>query len=559
MLRVVYLDKFLMKTHSRFHPAWFVSVALIVATLACNFGAPDDVDIRPTPNTRSNESPTPVPTSGGLSAQERDNLIAATVQIYGLQRNREGELTPLYSGSGTIISRNGLILTNAHVASPASQGDTESEPEALAVGLLEAEDKPAVFSYLAEVKAVDGFLDLAVLQIVSTLDGNTIDPSDLKLPFVRLGNSDEVHVGDHLNIFGFPGIGGETLTFTAGNVSGFTSEDPIGDRAWIKTDATISGGNSGGLGASDAGEIIGVPTIASSGAAGDITDCRVVQDTNGDGALDNQDTCIPIGGFINALRPVKLALPLIEAAKHGVTYDSPYQTSAVATAEGSGNEAFSEIVWYTVDEDGNFQDAVTTYPSDVTTLVATFDFSGMTDGQAWSEIWTHDGEEAYTGESVWDQGKKGEYYTYLQNKGEAMPEGEYHVELYAGSFETLLVQGTVTVGGTDTTTSPPAPEGEIQLSGTIYDSDTNNGIEGALVIVLKPGLTYDQWNGLDNDILASVQTDRRGEFTLPIKLERNVAYTIVVNAEGYRTKFGDELIWNDQDEADYQFDVALSQ
>ncbi|MFO3796684.1 MAG: hypothetical protein ACK8QZ_05275, partial [Anaerolineales bacterium] len=38
---------------------------------------------------------------------------------------------------------------------------------------------------------------------------------------------------------------------------------------------------------------------------------------NGDGKINSEDVCIPIGGFINALRPVNLALPLIEAAQRG--------------------------------------------------------------------------------------------------------------------------------------------------------------------------------------------------------------------------------------------------
>ena len=38
-------------------------------------------------------------------------------------------------------------------------------------------------------------------------------------------------------------------------------------------------------------------------------------DTNGDGKIDENDTCIPIGGFINALRPVNLAKELIDEAR----------------------------------------------------------------------------------------------------------------------------------------------------------------------------------------------------------------------------------------------------
>ena len=136
---------------------------------------------------------------------------------------------------------------------------------------------------------------------------------------MTLGDSDSVEIGDSLQILGYPGIGGETITFTEGAVSGFTSDRSVEGRAWIKTDATIAGGNSGGMAANALGELIGVPTIAASGAeGGDIVDCRPVADTNRDGSIDQFDTCVPIGGFINGLRPVNLALPLIAAAQSGV-------------------------------------------------------------------------------------------------------------------------------------------------------------------------------------------------------------------------------------------------
>jgi len=48
-----------------------------------------------------------------------------------------------------------------------------------------------------------------------------------------------------------------------------------------------------------------------------IVDCRPLADTNRDGYIDDNDTCVPTGGFINALRPITLAMPMIEAAKAG--------------------------------------------------------------------------------------------------------------------------------------------------------------------------------------------------------------------------------------------------
>ena len=73
----------------------------------------------------------------------------------GAPQGREGHGV----GSGFIVG-DGLILTNAHVASPASQGEPDMEPDALGIAITESEDKPPVASYIAKVLAVDGYLDL---------------------------------------------------------------------------------------------------------------------------------------------------------------------------------------------------------------------------------------------------------------------------------------------------------------------------------------------------------------------------------------------------------------
>jgi serine protease Do len=542
----------------RINRFWVMLAVLALAVLACQGGGTGQ-PTTPDQPTIPQDSGSP---NDGLSQAERSHLISATVQIYGLFK-KNGQMVPGYVGSGTIISENGLILTNAHVASPASQGDTQDEPDALAIGLVESEDHAAVFTYLAEVKAVDGFLDMAVIQINSTIDGASVNPDSLNLPFVPLGNSDQVHVGDRVSIFGFPAIGGETITFTDGNVSGFTSENQIGDRAWIKTDATISGGNSGGLAANDGAQIIGIPTIASSGADTDITDCRVVQDTNGDGQLDNQDTCIPIGGFINGIRPVNLAMPLIRAAQGGQIYTSPY-SGGTATEGATGKEQMGSVTWYLTDEQGNLTDPVSTYSYGVNILVAAFDFSGFVNGEAWGDKWFMDGSKIYEGTYKWDQGEKGNYFTYINTTdNKPFPDGTYKVEIYAGNGNAPLTQAAVNVGsgGTGTPSQPTNPTNGVTIYGSIYDSDSNKPIVNAYVFVLKPGVTYDQWsnnNYAQSNVYSSTQSDAKGNYRMPDSLRRGTGYTVVASIQGYYDQYGDNLTWTDQDPSEYQMDIGMS-
>ncbi len=544
-----------MKPHSKFRILGALAVLALV-TLACI----GQNGVKTPPTAVPPVQPTPDSQNTGPVTLSRSDLISATVQIYGL-RSENGQLTPMYSGSGTIISPNGLILTNAHVASPAAQGEPDYEPDALAIGLMDQEDQPPVFQYFATVKAVDGYLDLAVIQVSTTMDGADVNPASLHLPYVPLGNSDDLHIGDHISIFGFPGIGGETITFTDGSVSGFTAEESVGDRAWIKTDATIAGGNSGGLAANDTGTIIGVPTIASSGAAGDITDCRVVQDTNGDGRLDTQDTCIPIGGFINGLRPVNLALPLIQAAQMGQAYASPYAGPDQPTSSGSGSESFSDVSWYSSSTDCDLGDPVNSYPSGTNAMAAAFSFNGMTDGEPWAEEWKVNGEVIYSSQYAWNLGDHGNTYTCLYNSQDGMPEGDYHLELYAGENLDLLTQSDVVVGGGGGGQTQPSGQGEVSVSGRIKDADSGNPIAGAEVYVLKPGMNFSDWKAggfLESDLYSYAKSDSNGYYALPDRLSRDVGYTFVMYVEGYPINYADDLTWTDQDPSDFTLDLSMN-
>jgi S1-C subfamily serine protease len=237
----------------------------------------------------------------------------SVVQIIAIV-DLNGERVQGWTGSGTIISNDGLILTNAHVV----MSDRYYEVVDLVVSITTEQDRPPEPMFYADVLQSDARLDLAVIKVRSDLNGGPANFSTMGIPPVPLGNSDTLQLGDPLVIIGYPGIGGETITLTRGEVSGFTAEDPYGNRAFIKTSATIAGGNSGGLAATPQGEIIGVPTQVGSGDLEDmVVDCRPLADTNRDGVVDDKDNCVPTGGFINALRPIRLAMPMIEAAKAG--------------------------------------------------------------------------------------------------------------------------------------------------------------------------------------------------------------------------------------------------
>lgn len=366
-------------------------------------------------------------------ASSAEELARAVVQIHALDSRGK----TVWTGSGTFISSSGLILTNAHVVD-----DRTGDYDTLGVAVASRSDQPAELTYLAEIVAVDYALDLAVIRIVSDLDGNAVDE---QFPFVAVGDSDSVKIGDEVRIFGFPGIGGDTITFTRGSVSGFTGDRSVGGRAWIKTDATIAGGNSGGLAVNAAGELIGVPTIVGSGAdTENFVDCRFVADTNGDGQVDSRDDCVPVGGFINGMRPVNLAMPLIEAARSGKTYVSQFEGINPQSTPGSVVDT-SKIIFDNV----VFSDGVTTgdeptgvynaLPSGVDRVCGFWDYEGMLDGVRWDAQWFVDGEMDEGGsviDDTWVGGDSGSWWVCIINEETGLADGLYELVLSVeGEFQ----------------------------------------------------------------------------------------------------------------------------
>ncbi len=492
--------------------------------------------------------PTTIPAQD--DRQIRQNLLRATVQIIALVKER-GKYQPLWTGSGSILTSDGLILTNAHVA---SDPDPNYRPDALGIAITLRSDDTPELRYLAEIRAIDYDLDLAIIQIVSDLSGNPVDPQQLRLTYVPLGDSDVLELGDLLHILGYPGIGGETITFTEGVVSGFTREPGVEGRAYIKTDATIAGGNSGGLAANLQGEMIGVPTQVGYGGAERFADCRYLADTNGDGAINENDNCIPVGGFINAIRPVNLAKPLLEAVQAGTAV--PATPTPTRPKPGkSGQASFTNLVFApAVNEYDRPTMVVTELPSGATELYACWEYAGMGDGLTWEARWYLDGqyqEEISWTPEPWKGDESGNWWISVYNEN-GLIEGIYRLELYVEGRK--LAEGSIKVGGAAKPSTTPG-EG-LYIRGYIVNANTRRGIEGALYIVLLPGVTVDDWEGDEDQVYTFAQTDIKGYFELPYPLERGETYNIIVWAEGYRPVIGEDVLIGDE-ESPLDVTVAL--
>jgi S1-C subfamily serine protease len=196
----------------------------------------------------------------------RLNVMKSVVKLRILIK-RGGRWVSRGHGSGSILTADGLILTNNHVV---QNTKTRQLYDAIAVApniTFDSAPKPVCMAFPARAIRHPS-LDLAIIKCEADMSGRPLKKR-FKWPVVTVGDSNTLIPGDALFIVGFPGVGGATITFTSGKVSGFLSDRRVGKgRAWIKTDALISGGVSGGAAFDASGKLVGVPTAYRRGRRG---------------------------------------------------------------------------------------------------------------------------------------------------------------------------------------------------------------------------------------------------------------------------------------------------
>ncbi len=414
-------------------------------------------------------------TATALASPERQEAFdavraqRATVYIMQVYDNPLGQSIVSCVGSGTLVSAGGLILTNAHIVLP---GDT-CRSDRIAIGLTVRIGEAPVAKYYAEVVAKNIGWDLAVLQIATDLDGRPIDNRTLSLPYSEVDTADASRLDDTINVVGYVTPDEKSsgaAQVVRGTISGFTAEARVGDRAWIKSNAVIPGGMSGGGAYNTDGKLIGIPTIEPARSSGGALDCRRIQDSNGDGRVDEQDTCIPVSGFINALRPARLARGLILAAQLGIS--PKMQQNAQPESGPAAPPSFSRLIFAPgVNQAGMPTNVVTGMPAGTQRLYLFFDYNNMVDGMIYELRTTLDGLLSPTfslAPATWSGGRQGLWY--IGSTAQAWPNGTYDFSLFIEG--TRVASKQITIGGP----ARPDPTFSDILFGII---DSKNDLIGA--------------------------------------------------------------------------------
>ena len=184
-------------------------------------------------------------------------LTGAHFDPAAIYRSRSPGVVTIYSvygsgggaaqGSGFVVSRDGLVLTNSHVITTAGNGNGPARPASSVYVEFQDRDRVA-----AKIVGWDVFDDVGVLRV---------DPGDHPLRPLPLGDSGRVEVGEPVAAIGSP-FGNENslavgvVSATLRSVESLTSQYNLVDA--IQVDAPINHGNSGGPLFDSDGRVIGI-------------------------------------------------------------------------------------------------------------------------------------------------------------------------------------------------------------------------------------------------------------------------------------------------------------
>jgi len=158
-----------------------------------------------------------------------------------------GPRTQRGQGSGIIIDKSGIVLTNSHVVNGATKVTVRLTDKRVLEGKVVGQDE---------------LLDLAVVKV---------DTKGKEVPVAELGDSDQVQPGEWAIAVGNPlGLDNTVTLGIVSSINRSSAEVGLADKRldFIQTDCAINPGNSGGPLINDRGQVIGVTTAIRANAEG---------------------------------------------------------------------------------------------------------------------------------------------------------------------------------------------------------------------------------------------------------------------------------------------------
>ena len=211
-------------------------------------------------------------------------VARATLNIWMLDSNDD----VCGGGSGALIENGKYLVSNAHVIDIAHDGDASlSDCTHIVVGLSDESGRNTSEYVDATFVSADHIRDLGIAKLDKQVTG------DRKSFQIR---DKSLQLEEKIRVFGFPVIGGDSLTVTSGIISGLDNSSTF---PFFKSTADISPGNSGGPVVDSKGLLVGIATAVLRQAV----DCSI------------GNNCYSDGNALGLIRPIEILGPLIEKIK----------------------------------------------------------------------------------------------------------------------------------------------------------------------------------------------------------------------------------------------------
>ena len=259
--------------------------------------------------TRAQSARPPEKNESPLSPEARARVrkAVASVGLILVRNSSDGPgQKPRARGSAVVVQSDGVIATNLHVITDSRSGQRYDE----VLLSVSSEGSTTSTSYRLKTLVINKSDDLALLRVESDAAGNSLS-KPVAFPALEIGDSMNVRLLDDIFIIGFPDKGGSSVTVNRGTVEG---RDVLG--RWIKTDARLIHGNSGGAAVNIDGKLIGIPTKV-------VADDQWI-DKDGDGFPDEYKRY----GAVGFLKPAYLVSTMLagltsETASHAAIMKQP--------------------------------------------------------------------------------------------------------------------------------------------------------------------------------------------------------------------------------------------
>ncbi|MCB0052109.1 MAG: hypothetical protein KDE24_21485, partial [Caldilinea sp.] len=168
--------------------------------------------------------------------------------------------------------------------------------------------------------------------------------------------------------------------------------------------------------------------------------------------------------------------------------------------------------------------------------------------------WLYDGDEVLSESDVWEENNIRSSWVSLTHP-DGLPVGDFTLELYLG--DSLAQRGEFTVAERNA----GVRTSKVNVTGVVREVDNSRRtISGALIALLNPGVTIQEWADSDFDesmVAASGTSARGGKFQLDAKVTPGESYGLVVVHDDYKAVAVDNYEIPADAADPYELDVTM--